>query len=262
MKALLIGESCSDVYHYGEVKRISPEAPIPILDLHRTEVKDGMSLNVKNNLEAFGVDVTHVTQNETIKKHRFIDEKTGQQLLRVDDKVHVIHNRVIYTSEFLSEFDFIVISDYNKGFLDLRTIDAICSIAHKLKKPVFLDTKKNVFNLEYTNTFIKINEDEYDKLSLATKHRFVKNLIVTLGKNGCRYKDRNYLTESVDVYDVCGAGDVFLAAFSTKYTEIVLDDPESKELDYAFHYANACATESVRHLGTYTINPNDIKVYY
>jgi D-beta-D-heptose 7-phosphate kinase/D-beta-D-heptose 1-phosphate adenosyltransferase len=50
MKILLVGDSCYDIYHYGEVKRISPEAPIPIFDLKYSEKKYGMASNVYENL--------------------------------------------------------------------------------------------------------------------------------------------------------------------------------------------------------------------
>ena len=49
-KIILIGDSCIDEYIYGTVNRISPEAPIPILDFKQKEILDGMTLNVYKNL--------------------------------------------------------------------------------------------------------------------------------------------------------------------------------------------------------------------
>ena len=87
-KVLLIGDSCIDKYVYGEVKRLNPEAPVPILNYKRTEIRNGMSWNVYNNLKSFGIDVYMLTNQEKIIKTRYIDEKTNQQILRVDEEVH------------------------------------------------------------------------------------------------------------------------------------------------------------------------------
>ena len=53
MKVLLIGDSCIDKYVYGEVKRLNPEAPVPILEPKREESSKGMAWNVFDNLLAF-----------------------------------------------------------------------------------------------------------------------------------------------------------------------------------------------------------------
>jgi D-beta-D-heptose 7-phosphate kinase/D-beta-D-heptose 1-phosphate adenosyltransferase len=55
LKILLIGDSCIDRYTYGEVNRLNPEAPVPILDYKRTEVRQGMAWNVFNNLKSFNL---------------------------------------------------------------------------------------------------------------------------------------------------------------------------------------------------------------
>jgi D-beta-D-heptose 7-phosphate kinase/D-beta-D-heptose 1-phosphate adenosyltransferase len=59
LKVLLLGDHCEDVYHYGVCERISPEAPVPILKKFKTVTKEGMSSNVKNNLESLGIKVIH-----------------------------------------------------------------------------------------------------------------------------------------------------------------------------------------------------------
>ena len=57
MRVLLIGDSCTDVYVYGDVKRLNPEAPVPILEPKREDTTNGMAWNVFNNLKAFGLSV-------------------------------------------------------------------------------------------------------------------------------------------------------------------------------------------------------------
>ena len=86
-KILLIGEACQDVYVFGEVNRISPEAPVPILKKIEKTYKSGMSGNVYNNL----VSILQNSQIKTyqnninlLKKIRFIDKKTNYQLMRYD----------------------------------------------------------------------------------------------------------------------------------------------------------------------------------
>ena len=81
---LLVGDSCEDIYHYGVCDRMSPEAPVPVFRELRQEVRQGMSSNVKLNLQSFGMKVEHVHNSEKIRKHRFIEEKYNQQLFRYD----------------------------------------------------------------------------------------------------------------------------------------------------------------------------------
>ena len=88
-KILLIGDSCIDRYIYGEVKRLNPEAPVPILSYKKTKTQQGMCWNVYNNLLAFGVEVCMLTNEEEIVKTRYIDEKSNQQILRVDEEIEV-----------------------------------------------------------------------------------------------------------------------------------------------------------------------------
>ena len=58
MNVLVIGDSCDDVFIYGEIERMSPEAPIPVLQPIRETKNGGMSKNVYNNLKALGVQAT------------------------------------------------------------------------------------------------------------------------------------------------------------------------------------------------------------
>ena len=76
-RVLLIGDSCTDVYVYGDVKRLNPEAPVPVLEPKRQEIKQGMVWNVYNNMKSFGLDVYILTHMESITKTRYIDEKSN-----------------------------------------------------------------------------------------------------------------------------------------------------------------------------------------
>ena len=89
MRVLLIGDSCTDVYVYGDVKRLNPEAPVPILEPKRENTTKGMAWNVFSNLKAFGLSVFMLTNEEKIIKTRYIDEKSNQQILRVDNEPEI-----------------------------------------------------------------------------------------------------------------------------------------------------------------------------
>ena len=85
-KVLVIGDSCRDIFIYGEIDRICPEAPVPVIKpVNRTE-NGGMAKNVVNNLEALGVDTVNIITNfSEIKKIRYVDFKSNQLVLRVDE---------------------------------------------------------------------------------------------------------------------------------------------------------------------------------
>jgi len=240
-KVLLIGDSCIDRYVYGTVDRLNPEAPVPILNYKRTEQRQGMSWNVYNNLKAFGIDVYIMTNHEKIVKTRYIDEKTNQQILRVDNENQCKAMDYDIPNE---NYNAVVISDYNKGFV---TSSIMFDIVYKMKCPVFIDTKKTILP-EY-NCYIKINEQEYNKLDKKSKKN--NNLIVTYGDKGAEYDGVLYPGEKVKVYDVVGAGDTFMCSlvyFYLKYGRI----------EDAIPYANKAAAIAVQNRGTYVLKEGDI----
>ena len=83
-KILLIGDVCTDVYHFGLCERMSPEAPVPIFIKKYTKTKLGMAGNVYQNVIALGTPATLKTNQEVIEKKRFVDEQTNHMFLRVD----------------------------------------------------------------------------------------------------------------------------------------------------------------------------------
>ena len=117
MKVLLIGDSCEDRYFYGDVKRLNPEAPVPILEYRRGVTSQGMVWNVRANLISFGVEVFLSTHPEEIIKTRYIDEKSNQQIMRYDEEPEITPIPYEFPDEWKSTYDALVISDYNKGFI-------------------------------------------------------------------------------------------------------------------------------------------------
>lgn len=238
-KVLLIGDSCLDVFRYGVVKRLNPEAPVPILDYTRTEMREGMAWNVYNNLKALGLEVYMMTNEEKIIKTRFIDEKSNQQILRVDEEVQCKP----MTYELPKEhYDAIVISDYNKGFV---STDLLFNITYNSKCPVFIDSKKTI--LPAYNCYIKVNDTEYEKLEEKSG-----NIIITRGDKGAEYDGVLYPGEKVNVYDVVGAGDTFLSALTFGYLKY-------GRMDKAIPFANKAAAIAVSHPGTYVLTRQDVE---
>ena len=245
MKVLLLGDSCEDEYIYGRCTRLSPEAPVPVLDYAKLQTKSGMAGNVCLNLQSFGLDITFLTNPEKIVKTRFIDEKSNQQILRVDNETRV---KPLLVPVATSSFDAVVISDYNKGYLPT---EKIFEIVESATCPVFIDSKKTVLpNKE--NCFVKINDVEYEKLDDYN----IDNLIVTKGSEGCIYKQTLYPAEKVNVYDVVGAGDTFLAALVYGYIT-------TNNIDESLMMGNRAAAIAVQQPGTYILTEEDVqKILY
>ena len=246
---LVVGDSCHDIYHYGECNRLSPEAPVPIFKEIKQVSKAGMSLNVVENLKSFGFIVSHITNKEQITKHRFVDTRFKQHLLRVDRGEEESLTRIdMNRLDAFHYVDAIVISDYNKGFLSNRDCQEICSYAKSLNIPIFVDSKKKQLDC-FHNCWLKINEKEHltSKALPADSH-----ILITLGPRGAKYMNKIYPTDSVEVFDVCGAGDVFLSAFISYHLN-------SRNTAESIQYANKCASLSVTKFGTYVITSDDIK---
>jgi len=240
-KVLLIGDSCTDEYVYGICERLNPEAPVPILKKTRVETQKGMAWNVRENLMSFGIDVYILTQEEKIVKRRFIDERYNQQLLRVDVEDS---NKPFDCDLPEDNFDALVISDYDKGFI---TSKKLFELVEWFDGPIFIDSKKT--NLPVDRAYIKINDDEYSKLDKKLKNS--PNLIVTKGAQGVDYQGKNYPAIGVSVFDVCGAGDTFLSALVYFYLRC-------GKIDVAIPYANKAAAIAVTHFGTYVLQERDI----
>ena len=126
MKILIIGDSCTDIFRYGKVERLAPEAPVPVIIPEKEESTPGMAGNVVRNLEVLGAEVDFITNTTEIRKIRYVCSKYNHILLRVDenDKCENISDKIIGNTHW-DKFDAIVISDYNKGFLKELDIEFI-----------------------------------------------------------------------------------------------------------------------------------------
>ena len=256
MNVLVIGDSCKDVFIYGDIERISPEAPIPVFKPTHEESNGGMAKNVANNVEALDMTIYTITNKNTITKIRFVENRSGQMVLRVDehdycDRIKIKKLQGIMNNKFQSytlmgtvdKIDAIIISDYCKGFLEESDIEHIC----KHNKNVFVDTKKKLGKWIKDADFIKINELEYQKNhEVLSDNGFEDKLIVTLGSKGCRYKGKEFPVKEVPVKDVSGAGDTFIAGLVSGYLD-------TNNIESAIKFAQKCTTHVVQKHGVTTV---------
>jgi bifunctional ADP-heptose synthase (sugar kinase/adenylyltransferase) len=199
-----------------------------------------MAGNVAKNFESLGALVTSVTR-DCGTKTRFIDQRSRQQLMRLDDEreVDVLQPQDIPNKHF----DAIAVVDYNKGSMNYEMIE---HCRDHFGIPVFVDTKKTDLK-RLQNCWVKINEQEYQRAnSICT------TMIVTMGKAGARYKNKIYPAPELEVVDVCGAGDTFLASLCMAYLT-------SQKIESAIRYAIAASAVTVQHLGCYDPKPTEIE---
>ena len=179
----------------GRVSRISPEAPVPILEMHHKEVRLGGAANVGHNIRTLGAtpilfgvvgqDAKGELLKQQLEEHglssmgivsdhdRPTTVKTrvianAQQMLRIDDeKKHPVSERVEETlftliESHLPELSALVFEDYNKGVLSSRLIRRLIEAARAQNVPTFVDPKYDNF-FEYKHvTLFKPNRAELE----------------------------------------------------------------------------------------------------
>lgn len=168
-QVLVVGDVMLDRYWFGDVSRISPEAPVPVVKVERSEERPGGAANVARNARALGARVAllsvvgadeagrtlerllgpsgidcslHVDPDlDTTVKLRVIGRQ--QQLLRVDFETwpnhEVLQGKLAEFEARIAESDIVVLSDYGKG--GLAHITSMIHIAREAGKPVLVDPK-------------------------------------------------------------------------------------------------------------------------
>jgi bifunctional ADP-heptose synthase (sugar kinase/adenylyltransferase) len=246
---LVIGDHCIDEFVYGEVVRLAPEAPVPVFNPEYKKTNNGMAGNVVANLQALGINTYFFHNEELIRKTRYVDDRSGQILLRVDnnDKATRIDLNLLSTIKNNTlngvKIDAIVISDYDKGFIDEGDIRLIC----ENNINVFIDTKKILDDWCIKASFIKINHVEYKHTKYNLKDLNIEDkLVVTLSNKGCQHKGKLFPVKKVPIKDVSGAGDTFLSGLVSEY---IL----TKDIEKSIVFAQQCATVVVQKPGVTTI---------
>ena len=274
------GDFILDEYWYGKTTRISPEAPVPIVELSDKKQIWGGSGNVWKNINA--IDPTSIFHGYSEKSLNLkeknawfleidkIPVKTrvmsdGHYITRIDDEEYITDTKLeesfLSNSFNLNSNDIFVISDYNKG-----TIKNPKKIIDKLKAKVLIDPKLSLDH--YKGAYlIKPNKKEFESFvgkcetpkkliaqaQLLRDHLDLTYLVVTLGSEGVLLigdSVEHYPAEVEEVFDVTGAGDTFMAG-------LALSLSLGYDISKSTIIANRLAGISVSHKGTYAITKED-----
>ena len=187
-RVLVVGDVMLDRYWFSEVTRISPEAPVPIARINKTEVRPGGAANVARNIASLGgnvtllsvvgndeaahdietiltkAGVTHILRRDksidTIVKLRVLAR--NQQLIRIDFEKTPSHEILLEIlndyENMIDDFDVVVLSDYGKGGL-IHTMKMI-ELAKKHNKPILVDPKGSDYTKYSGATIITPNKSE------------------------------------------------------------------------------------------------------
>lgn len=285
LKVLVIGDICLNIDEYGNSTRTAPESDdAPILLNTSVKYSLGMAGNVASNLKSLGADVSILsrialdyygsiilnllndnginykvkeylssnTNAPTTVKNRIFNK--GEQILRIDTESKNFKNKHFYNAISKLDyednyFDLVIISDYNKGLIDNKTIDFFKPELNRINKgEFFVDTKSTNINM-FNNMILFPNSNELKNIK---KHNNINNtydlleklnspfLIETMDKNGASiyYNSNDYYNVpslNKNPIDVFGCGDTFISAFSLYYTKY-------KDKIKALEFANACSS--------------------
>jgi rfaE bifunctional protein kinase chain/domain len=191
-RILVVGDIMLDRYWFGEVNRISPEAPVPIVRVERREERLGGAANVARNAVALGVEtgllgvigedeagrsvedllrssgissyLNHDPQISTIIKLRVIGRQ--QQLIRVDFEEkpsdQVLQDKLTRFTSLLADFDVLILSDYAKG--SLVNVSTMIAAAKAQNKIVLVDPKGSDFAKYAGATMLTPNKSELKQI--------------------------------------------------------------------------------------------------
>jgi D-beta-D-heptose 7-phosphate kinase/D-beta-D-heptose 1-phosphate adenosyltransferase len=193
---LCVGDLMLDDFVYGEVTRISPEAPTPVLAVRHSEIEIGGAGNVARNIAALGArcifvalignddaglvltnalgklsgnvvpDLVVDRARQTTRKVRFVSEHHSAHLIRADwETAEPISAQseaalIAYAEAALPQVGAVVLSDYAKGVLTPRVISAVIDGARRLGKPVVVDPKNHDYLVYRGATLITPNAKE------------------------------------------------------------------------------------------------------
>ncbi len=198
LKVLLVGDLMLDVYIWGEVRRISPEAPVPVVEVLRETSSLGGAANVAHNLASLGATVltagligdddagrrlVELFEQNGIPTAGLIEEKgrptsvktrilaQNQQVVRYDretsapSKPESTAGIVKFLRENLEGAGVAVVSDYAKGVVNSQLVGKLRSITGKAAIPVIVDPKIQNFKLYHSFWMVTPNHHEAAWLS-------------------------------------------------------------------------------------------------
>ena len=174
VRILVVGDVMLDLYWFGDVSRISPEAPVPVVHMSRAEDRAGGAANVARNVAALGAQVSllsvvgedeaadalaRLLAESSIEAHLFRDPALqttlklrvvgrSQQLLRIDfeqrPQADTLAAKLETFAALVAQHDLVLLSDYDKGALD--HVDAMIALAREAGRTVIVDPKGDEFS--------------------------------------------------------------------------------------------------------------------
>jgi len=187
---LVIGDLMLDHYVFGDITRISPEAPVPVVKKIDEQYRLGGAANVAANLRGFGIKTAiigaigkdsngeileallkerHITTTGILKTNNITTTKSRilsgqQQILRIDDEnVQNVNEQQLIKKiniSLVNKPSIIILSDYNKGLLNKQCIQKIMKLAKQNKIPVIADPKGNEIEKYHGVTVLTPNKKE------------------------------------------------------------------------------------------------------
>lgn len=250
-KVAVIGDIIIDRYIYGSSTRLSPEAPVPVVKQERIVETAGGARLVYENLKNLGVDVDLYQHNQpsSIKTRIICD---SHYVTRFDDDHNANGEEVLdkIISDDFSQYDYVILSDYNKGVLNESR--QIIKHLNSFDCKVIVDPKDHAIHYDGA-WLVKPNYKEFSDFGFIN---WRGNIITTnAGENVVALIDNKVYDipiDTVEVADVTGAGDCFLAAFVYGLT---------RDYDYkhCLELAVKGSRSSVKKLGTYVLKIEDIE---
>jgi rfaE bifunctional protein kinase chain/domain len=193
LKVLVIGDVMIDSYLWGSVNRISPEAPVPIVNVQKRERRLGGAANVALNVQALGaipilcsvigsdsegenllrlLDMNQLSKDGIVQsmhrittvKHRIL--AASQHLLRIDSEIDTLideeEQQTLWQKiqELLPQTQAVIFEDYDKGVISKELIEKTIHLANSLGIPTIIDPKKRNFNFYKKATLFKPNLKE------------------------------------------------------------------------------------------------------
>jgi len=277
LKIAIIGDLIEDRYIFGDVERVSPEAPV-IVVLKKSESSYlGGAGNVLINLLNIGVDTYLFTRGDknawqtnlstfihsgiTPVKTRIMSN--NHHLLRIDEEdlnqYDVSYDDLQWREDFetlLPSLDCVIFSDYHKGTISDDIAKTIIHLCTDKNIPVIVDAKRDFRKYQFA-TVIKCNKHEAKGLNIDELRVLLKAnyFVVTIGELGSilySSTGKDHIPSvDVGVVDVCGAGDTVTAVLALAYSCGLLIGP-------ALELANQAAAEVCKHAGVYAIKKEDL----
>jgi D-beta-D-heptose 7-phosphate kinase/D-beta-D-heptose 1-phosphate adenosyltransferase len=276
------GDMIIDEYIYGTTTRISPEAPVPIVDLTSRERRWGGCGNVYNNIcqiySAARLGCYYDSNNsymfESSPKHYFVKTNkiplktrvisNNRYMSRLDDEEYIKDTKL--EDSILEEWNIqktgvLVLSDYNKGSIkDPQKLIKNCKGKVLVDPKLSLDNYKGAYLLkpnrkEFEDYVGKCNtpKELMAKAQLTRDHLELEYLVITLSEEGVLLVGdsiEHYESRVEEVFDVTGAGDTFMAG-------LALGIEAGMSISASTRTANKLAGIAVSHNGTYTITGED-----